>query len=156
MRWKGILAGIGIVLVTVTACGQRPPTVGPAEAPSASVPAVPSMPNRPGSSQALPAGSTVVPPAKLDVSNLPTDYPREVYVTADGKSLYLRAQEGGCGRAAAQVRTETAQAVVVDLLETQSNLRGQMCTMDIRYPLVSVPLAEPLGQRQVILFSRKR
>jgi hypothetical protein len=44
----------------------------------------------------------------------------------------------------------------VDLLEIKSNLQGQMCTMDIRYPLVSVPLAAPLGHREVVLFSRTR
>jgi hypothetical protein len=154
-----MLAGIGIVLVTVTACGERPstpPAAGPPGATVPSAPSVPSMPNRPGSSQTPPAGSTVVAPAQLDVSGLPSDYPREVYVTADGRTLYLRAQEGGCERAAAQVRTQTPQQVVVDLLDIKSNVQGQMCTMDIRYPLVSVPLAEPLGHRHVVLYSRTR
>jgi hypothetical protein len=41
-------------------------------------------------------------------------------------------------------------------VENQSQLKGQMCTMDIRYPLVSVPLAEPLGNRTVVLISEKR
>jgi hypothetical protein len=153
-----MLAGIGIVLITATACGERPESVGPAAgAPSSSpsAPTAPSVPSRPGSSQTAPAGSTLVPPAQLDVSRLPGDYPREVFVTADGKSLYLRAEEGGCGRATADVRQETPQQVVVNLTETQSNPKGQMCTMDIRYPLISVPLTDPLGARKVVLYNEK-
>jgi hypothetical protein len=153
-----MLAGIGIVLITATACGQRPESAAPAAgAPSSSpsVPAAPSVPSRPGSSQTAPAGSTLVPPAQLDVSQLPGDYPREVFVTADGKSLYLRAEEGGCGRATADVRQETAHQVVINLTETESNPKGQMCTMDIRYPLISVPLTDPLGARKVVLLNEK-
>ncbi|HVW40821.1 MAG TPA: hypothetical protein VHC18_05675 [Amycolatopsis sp.] len=157
-----MLAGIGIVLVTATACGERPTSTpaggGGAALPTSSAPAptVPSMPNRPGSSQAAPAGSTLVPPAQLDVAKLPVDYPREVYVTADGRALYLRAEEGGCGHAGAELREQTSAHVVVNLVETKSNLQGQMCTMDIRYPLVSVPLAAPLDRRTIVLLAEKR
>jgi hypothetical protein len=153
-----MLAGIGIVLVTVTACGQRPASVPPGAAPTppVSVSPTPALPVRPGSSQTPPAGSTLVPAAQVDSSKLPGDYPREVYVTADGRALYFRAEEGGCGRASAEVQQETTQQIVVNLRETQSTVQGQMCTMDIRYPLVSVPLSDPLGQRKVILVSLKQ
>lgn len=153
-----MLAGIGIVLVTATACGQRPAGVSPGAAPTppSSVSPSPALPVRPGSSQTPPAGSTVVPAAQVDSSKLPGDYPREVYVTADGKALYFRAEEGGCGRATAEIQQENAQQIVINLRETQSMVQGQMCTMDIRYPLVSVPLSEPLGQRKVILVSLKQ
>ncbi|GHF64713.1 hypothetical protein GCM10017566_42760 [Amycolatopsis bartoniae] len=153
-----MLAGIGIVLVTATACGQRPETVSPgaAPAPPASVTPSPALPVQPGSAQTPPAGSAVVPPAQVDASKLPQDYSHEVYVTADGKALYFRAEEGGCGRATAEVQQENAQQIVVNLRETQSTMQGRMCTMDIRYPLVSVPLSEPLGQRKVILVSLKQ
>ena len=163
MRWKGLLAGIGIVLVTATACGERaqnvPAAAGGGAPPTTSsepAPTVPSMPNRPGSSQTAPAGSMLVPPAQLDATKLPEEYPREVYVTADGRALYLRAEEGGCGRAGAEVREQTSTQVVVALVETKSNLQRQMCTMDIRYPLVPAPLAAPLGQRKVVLLAGKR
>ena len=162
MRWKGLLAGIGIVLVTATACGERPQNVpaagggAPPPASSPQAPTVPSMPNRPGSAQAAPAGSTLVPPAQLDASKLPEGYPREVYVGPDGRALYLRAEEGGCARAGAEVREQTPTRVVVALVETRPNVQGQMCTMDIRYPLVSAPLAQPLGQRKIVLVTEKR
>lgn len=153
-----MLAGIGIVLVTATACGQRADNVAPGAAPTppASLSPAPGPPARPGSSQQPPAGSKVVPAAQVDSSKLPGDYPREVYVTADDKTLYFRAEEGGCGRATADVQEVTAQQIVINLGETQSTPKGQMCTMDIRYPLVSVPLSEPLGQRKVILVSLKQ
>lgn len=157
-----MLAGIGIVLVTVTACGERPNSASPGgggTAPTTSsepAPTVPSMPARPGSSQTAPAGSTLVPPAQIDATRLPQDFPREVFVTADDRSLYLRAEEGGCNQASAEVKEQTPAQVVVNLVETRSNKQGQMCTMDIRYPLVSVALAAPLGQRKVVLTSEKR
>jgi hypothetical protein len=157
-----MLAGFGIVLVTATACGQRPDSVSSGAGPTPSSSATssgsptPDLPVRPGSSQTPPQGSTVVPAAQVDSSRLPDDYPREVFVTADGKALYFRAEEGGCGRASAEVQQETAQQIVVNLRETQSTLQGQMCTMDIRYPLVSVPLSEPLGQRKVLLVDLKQ
>lgn len=155
-----MLAGLGIVLVTATACGERADNVSPgagANPPSTSVsvPPPPELSLRPGSSQTPPEGSTVVPAAQVDSSNLPEDFPREVYVTSDGKTLYFRAEEGGCGRASAEVQQETAEQIVVNLRETKSSLQGQMCTMDMRYPLVSVPLSDPLGERKVVLVKLK-
>ncbi|SFK02684.1 hypothetical protein SAMN05421835_112120 [Amycolatopsis sacchari] len=155
-----MLAGIGIVLITATACGERPasvpPAAGPTPPPSTSASPWPEVPTRPGGSQQPPQGSVPVPASQLDVSKLSEDYPRQVSVSADGKVLYIRAEEGGCGRATGEVQQETAEQVVVNLRETQSNMQGRMCTMDIRYPLVSVPLSEPLGQRKVVLVSLKQ
>ena len=157
MRWKGFLAVLGLDLVAVTACGEPPHNDPSARSePLTSTAPVPSMPSRSGTAQAAPPGRTLVPPAQVDATQLPAGYPREVYVTADGRVLYLRAEEGGCGRAGAEVGQQTSAQVVVDLVETKSNLAGQMCTMDIRYPLVSAPLAGPLGQRKVVLVAEKR
>ncbi|MTD58978.1 hypothetical protein [Amycolatopsis pithecellobii] len=152
-----MFAGIGIVLVTATACGQRAdnvsPGAGPTPPPSVSVQPPPSQP---WSAQTPPAGSMAVQAAQVDSSKLPKDYPREVFVSADGKVLYFRAEEGGCGRASADVQQETAQQIVINLRETQTNTQGRMCTMDIRYPLVSVPLHDPLGDRKILLVSLKQ
>ncbi|TNC27633.1 hypothetical protein [Amycolatopsis alkalitolerans] len=148
-----MLAGFGIVLVTAAACGQRTDSVSPGAGPTpppSSASLAPTMPV-PWGSQKPPPGSTLVPAAQVDSSQLPGDYPREVYVSADGKTLYLRGEEGGCGRASAEVQQADDQQIVIRLSETQRTLQGRMCTMDIRYPLLSVPLGEPLGQRKVIL-----
>ncbi|HVV10088.1 hypothetical protein [Amycolatopsis sp.] len=152
-----MLAATGIVLLTVTACGQRPESV-PAAGGGATTPTSSSAaaPTRPGNPQTFPAGLLVVPPGQLDTSALASDYPREVFVTADGKTVYLRAEEGGCGKATVEVREETSSQVALNLIETKSSIKGQMCTMDIRYPVVSVPLSEPLGQRKLVLSSEKR
>lgn len=40
--------------------------------------------------------------------------------------------------------------MVLDLSETKAQT-GQMCTMDLRYPYISVALAAPLGDRTVVL-----
>lgn len=155
-----MLAGFGIVLVTATACGERSDSVSPGAGgnpppTSVSVAPPPELSVRPGSSQTPPEGSVVVPAAQVDSSKLPDDFPREVFVTSDGKALYFRAEEGGCGRASAEVQQETAEQIVVNLRETKSSLQGQMCTMDMRYPLVSVPLSDPLGERKVVLVKLK-
>lgn len=158
MKWKGLLAGIGFVLVTVAACGQQPESVQPGNGGQPAAPPASdtsTLPVQPGA-QTPPAGSTPVSGAQLDTSKLPAGYPREVFVTADGKTLYFRAEEGGCGRATAEVAQENAQQVVINLRETQSSQQGQMCTMDIRYPLISVPLTDPLGARKVILVDVKQ
>lgn len=97
-----------------------------------------------------------MPAAQADFSALPPGYPHEVWASADGRTLFARGQEGGCDRVHAELREQTAQRVVVSLVKTQSPPRGQMCTMDIRYPVVSVPLDEPLGQRTVVLRSEDR
>jgi hypothetical protein len=97
-----------------------------------------------------------VPAAQADFSALPAGYPHEVWTSADGRTLFARAEEGGCDRVHAEMREQTAQRVVVGLVKTQAPTRGQMCTMDIRYPVVSVQLDEPLGQRTVLLRSEDR
>lgn len=97
-----------------------------------------------------------MPATQADFSALPPGYPHEVWTSADGRMVFARGQEGGCDRVHAEVREQTAQRVIVSLVKTQAPTRGQMCTMDIRYPVVSAPLDEPLGQRVVLLRSEDR
>ena len=170
MRYLTKLVGTGLILFTVTACGQdmvtsQPASGGDPAAPSGSVstsptgtpPASPTgVPNSPTANPpgkprlTVPEGSTPVPVAKIDVSALPPDFPREVWTANGGTILDIRAQEGGCGHALGEAAEQTAQHVVVNLSETKAQT-GQMCTMDIRYPVISVALAAPLGDRTVVL-----
>lgn len=158
MRWKGLLIGFILVLVAGVACGHPSDGVSPGNPPGPSSP--PAVRPTPGPPRPFPpsppADSKAVPAPQADFSALPAGFPHEVWVSADGRRLYVRAEEGGCGRSGAEVREETAQHVVVSLVETRSQIRGQMCTMDIRYPVVSVSLSEPLGQRIVVLRSEER
>ena len=161
------MCGLGLVLLAATACGERPESVQPGSGgqptsePSIVAPTVPATdlpPVMPGGPRQMqpPADTTQVPATRVDSAALPSDFPREVFVSADGKQLFIRAEEGGCGRAAAEVTAQDARQVVVTLVENKSNLAGQMCTMDIRYPVVSATLSEPLNERTVVLRNAKR
>jgi hypothetical protein len=167
MRYSAKLVGTGALLLVVTACAgpdmstAQPAAGGDSAAPTGSVSTSPSPspspnepvppPNPPGKPRlTVPEGSTPVPPGKIDATALPSGFPREVWTSNGGTVLDIRAQEGGCGHALGEAAEQTADRVVVDLSETKAQT-GQMCTMDIRYPVISVALAAPLGQRTVVL-----
>jgi hypothetical protein len=165
MRYLAKVAGTGAILLMATACaGQnvpisQPAAGAPSAAPTGSVstspsesvlPAPPSV-NPPGKPRlTVPEGSVPVPPAKVDAAALPKDYPHEVWTANGGTILNIRAQEGGCGHALGEATEQAGDHVVVNLSETKAQT-GQMCTMDIRYPVISVALAAPLDQRTVVL-----
>jgi len=166
MRYSAKVAGTGALLLMVTACaGQDMPTNLPAGSTgSVSVPAPASPspspsgsalpePNPPGKPRlTVPEGSTPVPADKIDATALPADFPREVWTANGGTVLNIRAQEGGCGHALGEAAEQAGDRVVVNLSETKAQT-NQMCTMDIRYPVISVTLAAPLDQRTVVLKS---
>ncbi|WIV56733.1 hypothetical protein [Amycolatopsis nalaikhensis] len=165
MRYSAKVVGTGAFLLMATACaGQdmstsQPAAGGGSPAPTGSVstsptesvlPTSPSA-NPPGKPRlTVPEGSTPVPPDKVDASALPNGYPHEVWTANGGTILNIRAQEGGCGHALGEAAEQTGDRVVVNLSETKAQT-GQMCTMDIRYPVISVALAAPLDQRTVVL-----
>jgi hypothetical protein len=170
MRYLANVIGLGLIVVAVSACGAQnqaaepaagpgsgtlstvPPT--PSSQPQSSVPAPPPVgetANPPGKPrQEVPEGSTKVPDKQLDAAALPADYPREVYTSNGGTILNIRGQEGGCGHATAEAAQQDGNRVVVNLTELKGQT-GQMCTMDIRHPVISVALAGPLGERTVVL-----
>jgi hypothetical protein len=118
------------------------PTADPPTNPTANPPGKPRL--------TVPEGSTPVPAGKIDATALPAGFPREVWTANGGTILNIRAQEGGCGHALGEAAEQTGDRVVVDLSETKAQT-GQMCTMDLRYPVISVALAAPLDQRTVVL-----
>ena len=155
MRHLTKLVGTGLILITVTACGGQetmaihPASGGDSAAPSGTVATAP--PTAPAKPQLqLPPGSTPVAAEKVDATALPKDFPHQVYTANGGTIITLRAEEGGCQHALGQAIEQTAQRVVLDLSETKAQT-GQMCTMDLRYPYISVALAAPLGDRTVVL-----
>jgi hypothetical protein len=169
MRYSAKVVGTGAILLMATACaGQDMPTSQPASggdaaAPSGSVSTSPSesvLPTSPSANPpgkprlTVPEGSTPVPPDKVDAQALPADYPHEVWTANGGTILNIRAQEGGCGHALGEAAEQAGDRVVVNLSETKAQT-GQMCTMDIRYPVISVALAAPLDQRTVVLKTTK-
>ncbi|WP_245733931.1 hypothetical protein [Lentzea jiangxiensis] len=127
----GTGAGGGPTLPTATSSSEAPPGVAPGEVP--------------------PDGTPVT---KLDANGLASDYPRTVWTQGDGKTVGVVAQEAGCGKASASVLEQNASTVKIELLETLP-LTKEMCTMDIRFPPLTVQLSEPLGERTVVLTSRQ-
>jgi hypothetical protein len=98
----------------------------------------------------VPVGGVAVPVSQIDASGLPAGYPQEVYTGNAGTVLSIRAEQSGCGQVSAAPVEQSAQRVVIDLVETQGH-PGQMCPMHIREVVVSVPLSAPLGARTVVL-----
>ncbi|WP_285483246.1 hypothetical protein [Amycolatopsis sp. NBRC 101858] len=171
MRYSAKVVGTGAMLLMATACaGQNVPISQPAAggtsaAPTGSVSTSPSpsesvLPGTPSANPpgkprlTVPEGSTPVPPNKVDAAALPANYPHEVWTANGGTILNIRAQEGGCGHALGEATEQAGDRVVVNLSETKAQT-GQMCTMDIRYPVISVALAAPLDQRTVVLKTTK-
>lgn len=179
IRWKFLVIGLGLTLAA--ACGSTsgnsagPPAGAPTGEPPTSQTPPPSSPSpgEPPTSQtpapggpplSLPPPPSLPPPgdrapvlpSQVDFSALPDGFPHEVWVSPDEKTLYIQAEEGGCDKASAEVRDQTAQRVAVALVQMHSQTKGQMCTMIIRYPVVQVQLTEPLAARQVVLTSEKR
>ena len=102
-----------------------------------------------------PAGGTPVEEQQIDDTALPQGYPKLVWTEEDGKAVGVVAQEGGCGRASVEVPEQTDKQVVVVLVETVP-ATPQNCTMDLRYPKITVDLDQPLGERSVVLKSEQR
>ncbi|MEU3270780.1 hypothetical protein ABZ639_08025 [Saccharomonospora sp. NPDC006951] len=102
------------------------------------------------------AGAAAVPKAQLDGSGLPKGYPVDVTESADGRTLTVIGQEGGCSKASAEVAEQTAAHVAITMVETFPADKNMMCTMDMRYPPLTVELAEPLGDRHLALDYVKR
>lgn len=56
----------------------------------------------------------------------------------------------------AELTEQSRERVDVTLVETVPADETTMCTMDIRHPLLTVELAEPLGDRDIGLHYEKR
>ncbi|MGH3432419.1 MAG: hypothetical protein ACRDQB_06240 [Thermocrispum sp.] len=100
-----------------------------------------------------PAGAKPLPSKQIDADALPQGHPKKVQVK--GSTLAITAQESGCEKATAELGKQGDSQVVVTLLVTQPK-EAEMCTMDIRFPSLSVQLDEPIGERTVVLKHDKR
>lgn len=145
MRRVGtLLAGLA-VLGVLGACGGEPEGVGFGGAPpsaSAAPPPVPDGPTAPPGGEAIPAG-------QVDAAALPEGYPRLVWTQEGGSVVGAYGQEGGCTRVRADLVEQTAELVRIRFVEVTPTTGP--CTMDLRFPPLTVPLGEPLGDRTVLL-----
>lgn len=143
--------GASVLLALSAACGaQTAPGSAPppqSELPSESPSTEPSLPDR------APGGAKLV--TKLDAAKLPEGYPRKVWTEGDGSRVGLTAQEGGCGKASVEIAEQSETKVVLNLIET-TPATDMMCTMDMRYPVFTVTLNAPVGERPVVLDYQQR
>lgn len=146
--------GAGVLLLLGSACGSSQGTnAQPAPATSATQAPAGTPDRQPV--RTPPDGTTAVPATQVDYSRLPKGFPRLVWIAGDGKTLGAVAQEGGCGRASAEVSDEGADKVILTLVETQP-AKPRPCTMDLRYPKVTTQLELPLGNRTVVVQHAQR
>jgi len=120
----------------------------PAGKPGAGAPGA----DRPNASRP-PEGGKAVPAKQIKPDGLPKDHPKKAVVK--GTTLAIAAQEGGCAVASAELGKQTAAQVEVTVVLTEPK-EPRMCTMDIRFPWLTVELDEPLGDRTVVLKYDKR
>ncbi|MGH4011923.1 MAG: hypothetical protein ACRDTH_27810 [Pseudonocardiaceae bacterium] len=96
-----------------------------------------------------PVGARALPSAQIDSAALPPGYPRLVWTQGDGRPVGLYGQEGGCTHIHADLREQTPRLVRVVLVEITE--KSGPCTMDLRFPPLTVQLDAPLGDRVVVL-----
>ncbi|MGH3520550.1 MAG: hypothetical protein ACRDQ7_24905 [Haloechinothrix sp.] len=118
-------------------------------------PSSPGGAGKPISAPADPVPDGPVPQEQIDGSALPQGYPREAATRGNGRTVVITAQEAGCGKASAKLVEQTRTGVVVLLVHTVPS-GDVMCTMDIRYPQVTIDLDEPLADRRLVLEPEER
>jgi hypothetical protein len=160
MRSLGTALGAGALLVALVGCSSQ----GGIERSDAGGGPVlttesPTSPTEPTSTEPefdtpVPPGGKQVPKDKVDASLMPEGTPSVVWTEADGHVLGATGVEGGCSKASLELVKQDAQQVHVELVETTPS-DTQACTMDIRYPPLSLKLDTPLGDRKVVLTHRQ-
>ncbi|HVV23910.1 MAG TPA: hypothetical protein VHF06_31040 [Pseudonocardiaceae bacterium] len=151
MRHLGAVLAAGALLVLAAGCakqgtesaGSGLTTAAPTTTRIATGPAMPGV--------HLPAGAVPVPGGQVDAHALPASFSREVWTEKGGTVLGFYGEDGGCFTSSAAVTSQTAQEVVVRLVQQEPGTGPRACPMYLRYKPMSVTLADPLGSRTVVL-----
>ncbi|MCK2240383.1 MULTISPECIES: hypothetical protein [unclassified Crossiella] len=145
-----VSAGAALVLA-LSACAE--PTAGfggqPTPPPSSAQPTP-----EPGPEMDPPAGGKPLAKNKADLSALPADFPKRVWTEGDGTVVGTFGKEGGCSKVRADLTEQTDTGVKITLVET-TPANSEACTMDLRFPPVTVKLAKPLGERTVAVTAKQ-
>lgn len=149
----GTAAGAAVLLAAL-GCADWQEGVGFGDAPDPAPPSASSenSPEPIPGNPTPPAGGTALPAAQVDATALPDGHPRLVWTRNGGRTVGVYGQEGGCSQVRADLLEQTATVVRIDLVETIPTTGP--CTMDLRFPPLTVRLDEPLGQRSVLLERR--
>ncbi|WP_197319224.1 hypothetical protein [Saccharomonospora sp. NB11] len=135
-------------LLTVTACGEQADNVNSGA--GGGVDSPPASQELSRAPEEVPQDGPV-PAGQIDAKALPEGYPLDVSVSDEGHTLTVVAQEGGCTKVSAEATEQTEKTVTVTLVESKPADKNVMCTMDMRYPPLTVELDEPLGEREIVL-----
>lgn len=167
MKNAAKVLGAGLVLAATAACGaggpgapantENPPVVTtpldlptqiPGSPPVVSPPVAKPPMSRPTAGP--PPEDTLLPPSQVDAGKLPADYPRQVSAENGGAILNVHAELSGCDKASAALADQNARRVVIKLKLDHGD-PGRLCPQVIRYVVLPVRLAEPIGARTVVL-----
>ncbi|MEV7555875.1 hypothetical protein AB0N89_40190 [Amycolatopsis sp. NPDC089917] len=147
--------GAGLVLAATAACGaggpgapantSTPPVVTTPSDPPTSLTASPPVAKPPMSRPTVgpPPMDKMLPPSQVD-AKVPAQ------VSAENGGLNVHLELSGCDEATANLAGQNAQRVVVKV-KIDHGEPGRMCPQVIRYAVLPVKLAEPLGPRTVVL-----
>lgn len=153
--------GAGVLLLSVAACagsqesagfGGQPATSSAAASPSASASGAPTNSNV-GPFAKPPAGGTAIPQNRITVANMPAGQPTLAWTTGDGRTVGFYGREGGCTKVHGEVAEQGPNGVKIIMVE-QVPAKQKICTMDLRYPPITVQLTAPLGDRPLSLDHR--
>lgn len=151
MRRVGTVLGGAALLAALAGCADQREGVGFGGAPDTAPPSSTAPPSIPGN-PSPPPGGTAISAVQVDATALPDGHPRLVWTSGNGHVVGVYGKEGGCGQVRADLLEQTATQVRIELVETIPT--AGPCTMDLRFPPLSVQLDEPLGQRTVVLERR--
>ncbi|MEV6909607.1 hypothetical protein [Amycolatopsis sp. NPDC051071] len=148
--------GAGLVLAATAACGaggpgapantSTPPVVTtPSDLPT-SLPASPPVAKPPMSRPTVgpPPSDKMLPPSQVD-AKVPAQVSAE-----EGALVKVHVELSGCDEAAVNLAEQNPRRVVIKV-KIEHGKPGQMCPQMIRYAVLPVPLAEPIGPRAVVL-----
>ncbi|MPZ64960.1 MAG: hypothetical protein GEU83_05425 [Pseudonocardiaceae bacterium] len=150
----GAVVGGAVLLAALVGCADRQDGARfggaphPAPPPDSAEAAPQPIPGHP----TPPAGGVVLPAVQVDAAALPDGHPRLVWTGDEGRTVGVYGQEGGCGRVRADLLKQTDSVIRIGLVETIPTTGP--CTMDLRFPPLSVQLDDPLEQRTVLLERR--
>lgn len=165
-----LLAGGCLALLTVAACGARTTSAGQLDVGhSTSVvdsvpPAATTVPTTtvPTTNKGVPppadgttfvpapiapGDATLVPAARVRTMGM-AEPPKDV--RTQGRHVLFTYGQAGCEHVVAQVTTQTAGAVTIQVQTLVSSRGGVMCPMIVRAVPLEVTLSAPLGSRTII------
>lgn len=155
MKRLGTVIGAGVLALLASACANpQDNQQAPGDNPPGKTATSEETPDR-QPARTPPEGGTPVRAGQVEATALPKGYPVMVWTVDKGRAVGVVAQEGGCGKASVELTEQSDTQVVLTLVET-TPAEAEMCTMDLRYPKITVDLEQPLNERQVVLKAEQR